>query len=122
MPREPEAQLDEEILEKPPSHPIATVLLVVCAVARLGTIVLAWKQLSFYIHKSTKKDIEAKKSMENMLNEDFPPLPTAEEGAAGRPAGAGEGEGAPPPPPSPEPEPPPEGDPAAPPEGEPSGG
>jgi hypothetical protein len=45
---------DDEILEKKPSHPETTALLIVCAVALILAIVLSLKQLSQYVNPETK--------------------------------------------------------------------
>ncbi len=51
----PAQDAEDEILEKPPSHPVATTLLIVSAVALLVAIALSMDQLGQYVNPETRR-------------------------------------------------------------------
>jgi len=78
-------EIDDDIVEKKPSHPIETFILLVTAGALILAIVLASKELSFYVNPKVKHDTaEYKKKPLQLFVEEFEPnAGSAEAGGGG---------------------------------------
>lgn len=62
--------MENEILEKKPSNPVESALLVLSTVALLLSIFLSWQELSFYLQKDDNFEIEAKERIEEAYKGD----------------------------------------------------
>jgi hypothetical protein len=78
-------EIDDDIVEKKPSHPIETFILLCTAGALILSIVLASKELSFYVNPKVKQlTSEYKKKPVQLFQEEY-----ETDAAAERSGGAG---------------------------------
>jgi hypothetical protein len=92
--RNPAAAADDQddIVEKAPSHPVTTVLLIVSAVALLISIGLQMTELGLYRNQATRQALSDYTVKPTDWLENQPLDPTAPAGES-RPAGSAEGAG-----------------------------
>jgi len=79
-------EAEDEVLERKPSHPVSTMLLIASAVALVLAIALTTKELQHYLNPDTKKKLKeykitAVKYYEAEFHEEGKPGMTAEEPA-----------------------------------------
>jgi hypothetical protein len=91
----PPADQDDDIVEKRPSHPVTTTLLIVSTFALITAIVLASKELGRYVNPHTKSiTSNFKKKAVVLFEEEYGGDKAAGGGARGAaPAGGDAGEG-----------------------------
>ena len=69
-----QGEIDDDIVEKRPSHPVETFILLVTAGAMILAIVLASKELSYYVNPKVKQlTSEYKKKPVQLYQEEFEP-------------------------------------------------